>query len=128
MADKFKLIAVGVVVIIFFAGGIIAGYYKWGVTRETPDYRDLLEDTAEYIGDLENRNHELTRELESLKGPVESAKEESVEGEADADPVVSKFQAKIADLKAENVICFRYIRGSIVNGCEIIKGINRGHT
>lgn len=100
MSNKTRLITLGVVVFIFIVGNIIAGYYKWGASSETPDHKVLLKETAEDIGDRKIQNNEPTKELDALKNPAPV--EETASGKKEADPVISDILEQIASLKAEN--------------------------
>ena len=99
MSDKRKLIAIAVMVFIFFAGGIAIGFFKWGFHRETPDYRDFLMNTANYLGKLESQNKQLSAELEAFNAAVAVSAKGEDSGEGEADPVTSNLRAKIASLQ-----------------------------
>ena len=96
MSDKTRLITLGVVVAIFLAGNIVAGYYKWGASRQSPDQIVLTEDT----GELMARTNEQTEESQTLPEPAPAEEISSVKD--DPEPVNTNIQAQIASLKAEN--------------------------
>ena len=98
MSDKPRLIALGIVVFIFIVGNIIAGYYKWGASRGTPDHQELQKDTVEDIGDQKNQANEpdAVKELATAPG------EKTASVETDLDSVKADIQAQIASLKEEN--------------------------
>jgi chromosome segregation ATPase len=110
MSDKYKPIALAVVVFIFFAGGIAIGYFKWGFARETPDYRQFLKNTANYLGKLESQNKRLKSELETITADVAVSANGENSGEGEVDPATSNLQAKIASLHEENVALLSALR------------------
>lgn len=101
MSDKPRLITLGVVVFIFVVGNIVAGYYKWGASRETPNRLVQLKDTAEDISNQKKQKKELTNEPDAVKGPA-AAGEKTASVETDLDSVKADIQAQIAALKEEN--------------------------
>jgi len=104
MSDKTRLITLGVIVFIFIVGNVIAGYYKWGASRETPNRQVQLKDAAEDIGDQKKQKNESTNESDALKGPAAAPVEQTTSGETDAKPVNADIQAQIASLKEENAV------------------------
>jgi DNA repair exonuclease SbcCD ATPase subunit len=110
MSDTHKLIAIAVMVFIFFAGGIAIGFFKWGFHRETPDYREFLMNTANYLGRLESQNKQLNAELEAFNAAVAAPAKGEDSGEGEVDPVTSHLQAKIATLQQENVALLSALR------------------
>ena len=102
MSDKTRLITLGVVVFIFIVGNIIAGYYKWGASRETPDRQVHITDTAEDVGAQKKQKNEQTNESDAVKGPAAAPVEKTASVETDLDSVKADIQAQIASLKEEN--------------------------
>jgi chromosome segregation ATPase len=110
MSNKYKLIALAVAVFIFFAGGIAIGYFKWGFSSETPDYKEFLKNTANYLGKLESQNKRLKSELENFTADVAVPTDEEISTEGEVDPVTSNLQAKIASLHEENLALLSALR------------------
>jgi chromosome segregation ATPase len=88
MDNKSKLISVGIVVLILFCGGIIAGYYIWGTTNgDRSDFPAMLNDAARYITDLETRTSELEEQLASMNAVTpDTGSSEAPSDEAAAKP------------------------------------------
>lgn len=112
MTSKNTIIFIGVLVLILFCGGVIAGYYIWGVTDgEERDFPALLREAAQHITDLEARQGDLETQLatalqatpasgESEK-PAEVAKEETTPAEA-VDDRTQNLEMQIKSLQEEN--------------------------
>ena len=102
MTDKPRLITLGIVVFIFVVGNIIAGYYKWGAFRETPDRQVHLTDTAEDIGDQKKQKNEQINESDAVRGPAAVPVEKTASVETGLDSVKADIQAQTASQEEEN--------------------------
>ncbi len=122
MTSKNTIIFIGVLVLILFCGGVIAGYYIWGVTDgEERDFPALLREAAQHITDLEARQGDLETQLATAlqatpasgdsekpaevakveTPPAEVAKEETTPAEA-VDDRTQNLEMQIKSLQEEN--------------------------
>lgn len=102
MAMKSKLITGAILVLILFIGGVVTGYYRWGINGdETPDYKGLLKDTVKYIASLEQQNSELEKQLGSAGASIEPAREEKPPEEIKGNGGDEILQQKIKSLEEE---------------------------
>lgn len=103
MTDKSKFVFIGILVLILFGGGVVAGYYIWGIANgQKPDYPALLKDAAQYVAGLETRKSELEAQLEAggTVKPVSDEPEGSVEGAVD--DRVKSLEMRLESLREEN--------------------------
>ena len=102
MTNKSKIILFGILVLILFIGGVVTGYYRWGVNGdETPDYKGLLKDTVKYIASLEQQNSELEKQLKTTGAELPPAGEEKPSEEMKSDGGDEILQQKIKSLEEE---------------------------
>lgn len=102
MTMKSKLITGALLVLILFIGGIVTGYYRWGMNRdETPDYKDYLKDTLKYIASLERQNRELEKQLGAAGTAPQPAGEQKPSEEMKGAGGDEILQQKIKSLEEE---------------------------
>ena len=83
MTNKSKFIFISIVVLILFCGGVIAGYYIWGVADdEKRNFPALLKEAAQYVASLETRQSELETQLAAKTQPAPAAGESESPAEA----------------------------------------------
>lgn len=103
MINKSKFVFIGILVLILFCGGVVAGYYIWGIANgPKPDYPALLKDAAQYVASLETRKSELETQIEAggKVTPVTDEPEGSVEGVVD--DRVNNLEMRLESLQEEN--------------------------
>ena len=112
MTNKNTFIFIGILVLILFCGGVIAGYYIWGVTDgEERDFPALLREAAQHITDLEARQGDLETQLaaavqatpasDETEKPAEVAKPETASAEA-VDDHTQNLEMQLKSLQEEN--------------------------
>ena len=102
MTMKSKLISGAILVLILFVGGVVTGYYRWGIDGdETPDYKDYLRDTVKYIASLEQQNSELEKQLGAAGTAPQPTGEEKQSEEMKGDGGDEILQQKIKSLEEE---------------------------
>ena len=83
MTNKSKFILIGILVLILFCGGVIAGYYIWGVADgKKRDFPALLKEAAQYVAGLEKRQSELETQLAAKTQPASASGESETPAEA----------------------------------------------
>ncbi|MGD8724617.1 MAG: hypothetical protein PVG00_11835, partial [Desulfobacterales bacterium] len=112
MTNKSKFILIGIMVLILFCGGVIAGYYIWGVADgEKRDFPAILREAAQYVASLETRQSELETQLaaEGQPAPAAVASEKPAEGmppeapaEEAGDERIKNLEMQLASLQEEN--------------------------
>ena len=103
MANKSKIILFGILVLILFFGGVVAGYYVWGISDgDQPDYPALLEDAAKYVAGLERQKSELETQLESGGTAVPETGDQGSPPEEAVDDRVKSLQIRLESLQEEN--------------------------
>lgn len=85
MTTNTKILVGSAIVLILFFGGYAVGYNKFKSrgSDQTPDYKSLLKDTANYIGNLEEKQQSLQQRVKT------------------ASPDNSKVNSTIKNLKAK---------------------------
>ncbi|MGD8468866.1 MAG: hypothetical protein PVI49_10090 [Desulfobacterales bacterium] len=112
MTNKSKIISIGILVLILFCGGVIAGYLLWGIADgEKRDFPALLREAAQYVARLETRKSELEIQLEAKeqkeaaigksKTPAEATPSEAP-AEGAVDDRIKNLEMQIASLQEEN--------------------------
>jgi chromosome segregation ATPase len=103
MTTKSKLVIGAILVLLLFIGGVVTGYYRWGLNGdEPPDYKGLLKDTVKYIASLEHQNSELEKQLQSGGTGLKPTEEEKPSEEIKSDGGDEILQQKIKSLEQEN--------------------------
>ena len=102
MTTKSKLITGAILVLILFIGGVVTGYYRWGINGDgPPDYKDYLKDTVKYIASLERQNSELEKQLGAAGATPQPAGEEKPSEEVKATGGDEILLQKIKSLEEE---------------------------
>ncbi|MGD9350116.1 MAG: hypothetical protein PVF71_10690, partial [Desulfobacterales bacterium] len=100
MTNKSKFILIGIVVLILFGGGLIAGYTIWGVADgEKRDFPALLREAAQYVASLETRQSELETQLAAKTQPAPATGD--AETATEAAPSEAPAQATPSEAPAE---------------------------
>ena len=103
MTNKSKIISIGILVLILFCGGVIAGYFLWGIADgEKRDFPALLREAAQYVAGLEARKSELETQLEA-KEQKETTTDESKTA-AEATPSETAAEVKPSEAPAEGAL------------------------
>jgi cell division protein FtsB len=103
MADEKKRSIIPVIVISISALiGLILGYYIWGAGRHAQvDYKQVLQETANYISSLEQKNESLTSEVGKLESELNTLKQQSSEAHSTSNTITS-LSGRVQTLEAEN--------------------------
>ncbi|MGD9078660.1 MAG: hypothetical protein PVG96_04940 [Desulfobacterales bacterium] len=102
MKAKSKLSAGALLVLLLFVGGVLAGYYVWGLKDdETVDYKRLLKDTVKYIASLEQKNSELEKQIGAGDTSLRSTEDEKPSEEVKPAGEDANLQQKIKSLEEE---------------------------
>ncbi|MBN2255702.1 MAG: hypothetical protein JW736_08340 [Deltaproteobacteria bacterium] len=92
-----------VMVIVLFGGGVILGYYIWGVDKQQkPDYTKYLKDTIVHLQKLEESKAILTAETKSLKTDVAVLKKSAAQTEDKLAATKKQLEEKLSLLEKEN--------------------------
>ena len=103
MKAKSKISAGALLVLLLFVGGVVAGYYIWGLKDdETVDYKRLLKNTVKYIASLEQKNSELEKQIGAGDTSLKSTEDEKPSEEVKPAGEDGNLQQKIKSLEEEN--------------------------
>ena len=103
MAEEKKRSIIPIIVVVIPAlAGLILGYYIWGAGRHAQvDYKQVLQETANYISSLEQKNESLTSEIGTLQSEMDALKQKGQQASSEADTITS-LSGRVRSLEAEN--------------------------
>ncbi len=104
MADEKKRSIIPIIAVVIPAlVGLVLGYYIWGAGgRAQVDYKQVLQETANYISSLEQKNESLTSEVGTLQSEVNRLKQQSRQASSGNSDTITSLSARVRSLEAEN--------------------------
>ncbi|HQG33187.1 MAG TPA: hypothetical protein PLA83_14745 [Deltaproteobacteria bacterium] len=104
MAEEKKRSIVPIIAVVVPAlAGLVLGYYIWGAGRHAQvDYKQVLQETANYISSLEQKNKSLTSEVGTLQSEVSTLKQQSQQASSSKSNTITSLSARVQSLEAEN--------------------------
>ena len=104
MAEEKKRSIIPVIVVVIPAlAGLVLGYYIWGAGRHAKvDYKQVLQETVNYISSLEQKNESLTSEVGALQSEVNSLKQQGQQSSSSTSDKITSLSRRVQSLEAEN--------------------------
>lgn len=101
--EKKRSIIPIIIVVIPALAGLVLGYYIWGAGRHAKvDYKQVLQETANYISSLEQKNESLTSEIGSLQSEVNTLKQQGQQTSSSESDTIASISGRVRSLEAEN--------------------------
>jgi cell division protein FtsB len=104
MAEEKKRSIIPIIAVAIPAlAGLILGYYIWGAGRHAQvDYKQVLQETANYISSLEQKNESLTSEVGKLESEVNTLKQQGQKASSSESNTITSLSVRVQSLEAEN--------------------------
>ena len=107
-----------VISVMLFVVGLVLGYYIWGYKESDKiDYREVLQETINYIATLEHKNKTLRTQVDELETEVSMAKQKQTTSADQREGEMENLSERIAALEKEN----RDLRTAIDDNAQLAR-------
>lgn len=100
--EKKRSIIPFIAMVIPALAGLVLGYYIWGAGKHGKiDYKQVLQETVNYISSLEQKNESLTSEVGALQSEVNSLRQQGQQTSSTSS-TINSLSRRVQSLESEN--------------------------